>query len=120
MFDGTYQATEAGNTTGLGVWVFSKDEIAVLQSEDLQSAYSNLGLVAVQKYYIKDNIIYTCLCTTSDCLNKDKNYSKTWKIESVNQTASKRTIKLTIVGNESYKMILEKDKSIGLDVDKWE
>ena len=120
VLEGTYQVTETGQISRIGVWVFSRDEITILLSDNLENTYANLGLVAVQKYYIKDDIIYTCLCTTDDCLNKEKNYEKLWKIDSVNQTNSKRTVMLTNVYDSSFKIKLEKDKSIGLDVKEWE
>ena len=95
----TYQVTENGGIYRMGYWVFSRDEITILlgDSDNLVNTYSNLSLVAVQKYYIKNDIIYTCLCHTSDCLDKEKNYEKTWKIESVSQTNAKRIVMLTSV-----------------------
>lgn len=120
IWEGTYQVTETGQITRVGIWVFSKDEISILISDKLESAFSNLGLAAVQKYYIKDHYIYTCLCNVDDCLDKEKNYEKIWKIESVRQTKKKRTIMLTNVFDASFKVKLEKDKSIGLDVRQWE
>jgi hypothetical protein len=120
IFDGTYQVTETGLVTRVGVWVFSKDEISILLTDNLENTFDNLGLLAVQKYYIKDNYIYTCLCTTDDCLNKEKNFGKLWKIESVSQTNTKRIIILSNVSDNSFKVKLEKDKSIGLDVKDWE
>ena len=120
IFEGTYQVTESGLVNRIGVWVFSKDEISILLTNNLKNTFDNLGLLAVQKYYIKDNYIYTCLCTTDDCLNKEKNFGKLWKIESVSQTNTKRTIILTNISDVSLKVKLEKDKSIGLDVKDWE
>lgn len=120
VFQGTYQVTETGQFPQIGVWVFSKDEITILLTHNMENTYANLGLKAVQKYYIKEDIIYTCLCTSSDCLEKGKNYGKLWKIESVSQNNSKRIIMLTNVYNTSLKVKLEKDKSIGLDVKDWE
>jgi hypothetical protein len=120
IYDGTYQITESGLVTGIGVWVFSKDEISIFHSTEMQYPFANLGLSAVLKYYIKDDYIYNCLCTYNDCLDKGKNYKKAWKIESVSQTNSKRIIMLTNVNDASYKIKLEKDKSIGLDVKDWE
>ena len=75
-----------------------------------------MGLSAVVKYYIKDDYIYACNCIQNDCSDKEKNFEKNWKIESVNQTNSKRIIILTSVNDTSYKIKLEKDKEIGLDV----
>lgn len=120
VFQGTYKVTETGQFPQIGVWVFSQDEITILLTDNMENTYANLGLIAVQKYYIKDDIIYTCLCTSSDCLEKGKNYEKLWKIESVSQNNSKRIIMLTNVYNTSLKVKLEKDKSIGLDVKDWE
>lgn len=119
LLEGTYQVTQSGTIPEIGVWVFSKDEISILLTDKLENTFANLGLKAVQKYYIKDDCIYTCLCTASDCLNKE-NYEKLWKIESVSQTNAKRTVILTNVYNASLKVKLEKDKSIGLDVKDWE
>mgnify|MGYP003610924073 CR=1 FL=1 len=120
VFEGTYQVTQTGQFPEIGVWVFSRDEITILLTDNMENTYANLGLKAVQKYYIKDNIIYTCLCTSSDCLNKEKNYEKLWEIESVSQNKTKRTIMLKNIYNASLKVKLEKDKSIGLDVKDWE
>jgi hypothetical protein len=118
VLEGTYEATETGFGTQIGIWVFSRDEISIFIGHDTQNPFSTLGLVAVQKYYIKDDIIYTCLCTTEDCLDKGKNYGKLWKIESITQTNNKRTVMLTTFNN-SMKVKLEKDKGIGLDVKDW-
>lgn len=119
VIEGTYEATETGFGSRIGIWVFSRDEITVLISHDMQSAFSNLGVVAVQKYYIKDDVIYTCTCNSMDCLSKEKNYDKIWKIESISQTKTKKTVMLTTFDN-SIKVKLEKDKSLGLDVKDWE
>lgn len=116
IFDGTYQITESGLVTGVGVWVFSKDEISIFHSTEMQTPFANLGLSAVVKYYIKDDYIYACNCILNDCSDKGKNFEKSWKIESVNQTNSKRIIMLTSTNDTSYKIKLEKDKEIGLDL----
>lgn len=120
IFEGTYQITESGLVTGIGVWVFSKNEISILHSTEMQNTFANLDLSAVLKYYVKDDYIYTCNCILNDCSDKGKNYEKDWKIESVSRTNSKRIIMLTNVNDASYKIKLEKDKSIGLDVKDWE
>lgn len=120
VFDGTYKVTETGSISRIGVWVFSKDEITILLSNTMENSYADLGLIAVQKYYIKDNFIYTCLCSSNDCLNKENSFEKIWEIKSVNQTNNKRTIILTKVFDTSFKIKLEKNKSIGLDVKDWE
>jgi hypothetical protein len=116
VFDGTYQITESGLVNGIGVWVFSKNEISIFQSTEEENSFANLGLSAVVKYYIKDDYIYECSCILNDCSYKGKNFEKDWKIESINQTNSKRIIILTSVKDTSYKIKLEKDKDIGLDV----
>lgn len=116
IFDGTYQITESGLVNGIGIWVFSKNEISIFHSIEEENSFANLGLSAVVKYYIKDDYIYTCSCILDDCSDKGKNFEKNWKIESVNQTNSKRIIMLTSVNNTSNKIKLEKDKEIGLDV----
>lgn len=116
IFEGTYQITESGLVNGIGVWVFSKNEISIFHSTEEEYPFANLGLSAVVKYYIKDDYIYACNCIQNDCSDKEKNFEKNWKIESVNQTNSKRIIILTSVNDTSYKIKLEKDKEIGLDV----
>ncbi|MFH6988473.1 hypothetical protein ACHRVW_12080 [Flavobacterium collinsii] len=116
VIEGTYETTETGLVTQTGIWVFSRDEITILIDHDLKNPFSSLGLVAVQKYYIKDDIIYTCLCNSQDCLDKGQNYQKLWKIESISQTNNKGTILLTNVYNPAFKVKLEKDKGIGLEV----
>ena len=116
IFEGTYQITESGLVNGIGVWVFSKNEISIFHSTEEENSFANLGLSAVVKYYIKDDYIYACNCIQNDCSDKEKNFEKNWKIESVNQTNSKRIIILTSVNDTSYKIKLEKDKEIGLDV----
>ena len=120
VFEGTYEVKIIGQIPEIGVWVFSRDEITILISDNMVNAYANLGLKAVQKYYVKDNIIYTCLCTTNDCLSKEKNFQKLWEIESISQSKTKRIIMLKNVNNNSLKVKLEKDKSIGLDVKDWD
>ena len=116
IFDGTYQITESGLVNGIGVWVFSKNEISIFHSTEEENSFANLALDAVVKYYIKDDYIYACNCINNDCSNKEKNFEKSWKIVSVNQTDSKRIIMLTSINNTSNKIKLEKDKDIGLDV----
>ncbi|MFV8368028.1 hypothetical protein [Flavobacterium sp. LB2R40] len=116
VFDGTYQITESGLVNGIGVWVFSKNEISIFHSTEEENSFANLGLSAVVKYYIKDDYIYECSCILNDCSYKGKNFEKDWKIESINQTNSKRIIILTSVKDTSYKIKLEKDKDLGLDV----
>jgi hypothetical protein len=116
IFDGTYQITHSGIVNGIGVWVFSKNEISIFHSTEEVNSFANLGLSAVVKYYIKDDYIYACNCINNDCSEKEKNFEKNWKIVSVNQTNSKRVIMLMSVNDSSNKIKLEKDKDIGLDV----
>ena len=116
ILDGTYQITESGPVTGTGVWVFSKNEISIFTSTDEASSFGPLVLTIVLKYYIKDNYIYTCNCILNDCSDKGRNFEKDYKIESVNQTNSVRTIILSGVKDPLYKIKLQKNKDIGLNV----
>lgn len=120
ILDGTFQITESGLTPAIGLWVFTEDEISILRSDKMENTFANLRLEAVQKYYIIDDYIYICLCTSNDCLDKGKNYEKLWKIESVTQTNAKRIIIITNIIDASIKVKLERDKSIGLNVKDWE
>lgn len=121
-FNGSFDMTGLGNhNLFFGLWVFSNDEIAILDSEDKHRPYSNIKFVGVQKYYIEDKIIYTCKSTTNDCQNK-KAFEKTWIIDSVEKTNSKLTIilKSPSYDRDNISIKLEKSKSLGLDVNDWE
>lgn len=116
IFDGTYQITESGLVTGTGIWVFSKNEISIFNRIDEESSSGPLVLTIVLKYYVKDDYIYACNCILNDCSDKGRNFEKDYKIESVNQTNSVRTIILTGVKDPLYKIKLQKNKDIGLNV----
>lgn len=99
-----------------GYWIFSKNEFSIfyydeiLRNEQFPNLYSyvNLHHGATFNYYIKDNYIYSCLCTTDDCLDK-KNFSKYEKILKVEVLNNEQIISL-----EKTKLV--KDKGICLPV----
>lgn len=117
ILSGTYEVTGVGINI-VGTWIFSKDEITILENDFDKKPFHHLAMIAVQKYYIQDGIIFQCLCSSNDCLKKE-NYQKFWKIESVNQTETEQIIILKPIGDNSFKISLKKDKSIGLNVKKF-
>lgn len=114
LLSGTYKVTGEGINL-IGTWVFSKDEITMLENDVDKNPFESLAMIAVQKYYIEDDVIYQCLCNTNNCLEK-ASFEKFWQIDSIVQTETQQIILLKPTSNDNFKIRLTKDKSIGLNV----
>ncbi len=86
--------------------------------EDTKTKYS-LKPSGFFKYYIKYDSIYLCNCEWKDCLDKN-NFESIYKIESIKNTNTSKTILLRNKFDKSMTIKLKKTKTEGLDVKEYD